>query len=152
MIVDVHAHYHPRPYQAALEKMPGWSRGGGFAGGSSPVTDDAQHVQTRLEMMDAANVGVQVLSPAAGWAPYSEDEAASVEAARVGNDLLAELANRQPDRFRALVSLPLPHVDASLRELRRGLDELGMIGVNIHCSVLNRASGRRRIRADLRRS
>ena len=43
-----------------------------------------------------------------------------------------------PDRFKALVSLPLPHVDASLLEIRRGMDELGMIGVNIHCSVLNR--------------
>ena len=137
MIVDVHAHYHPRRFQAALEQMPGWSRGGGFSGGTSPVTDDAEHLRTRLEMMDAANVGVQVLSPAAGWAPYSADAAASVEAARVGNDLLGELASRQPDRFRALVSLPLPHVDASLRELRRGLDELGMIGVNIHCSVLD---------------
>jgi predicted TIM-barrel fold metal-dependent hydrolase len=79
-----------------------------------------------------------VLSPAAGWAPYSEDELAAVATAAIGNDLTAELAARMPDRFKALVSLPLPHVDASLRELRRGLDELGMIGVNIHCSVLNR--------------
>ena len=44
-----------------------------------------------------------------------------------------------PERFKALVSLPLPHVDASLREMQRGLDELGMAGVNIHCSVLGRA-------------
>lgn len=89
-------------------------------------------------MMDAAGVGVQVLSPAAGWAPYSEDESASVEAARIANDLTAELASRHPDRFMALVSLPLPHIDASLAELERGLDDLGMVGVNIHCSVLNR--------------
>jgi predicted TIM-barrel fold metal-dependent hydrolase len=88
--------------------------------------------------MDAAGVGLQVLSPAAGWAPYSEDESTSTEAAAIGNDLTAELAGRMPDRFKALVSLPLPHVDASLRELRRGLDGLGMIGVNIHCSVLDR--------------
>src|SRR5947209_7054728 len=138
MIVDVHAHYHPRRYHEALGRMPGWARGGGFASSTSPVTDDPDQVRARLEMMDAAGVGVQVLSPAAGWAPYSDDEAAAIEAARIGNDLTAELANRQPDRFRALVSLPLPHVDASLRELRRGLDELGMVGVNIHCSVLNR--------------
>src|SRR5438034_4137077 len=70
--------------------------------------------------------------------PYSEDESAALAAASTGNDLTAALAVRMPDRFKALVSLPLPHVDASLRELRRGLDELGMIGVNIHCSVLNR--------------
>jgi len=110
----------------------------GFAGGRQPVTDDEAHVRTRLEMMDDAGVGLQVLSPAAGWAPYSEDESVALAAASTGNDLTAALAARMPDRFKALVSLPLPHVDASLRELRRGLDELGMIGVNIHCSVLTR--------------
>ena len=118
--------------------MPGFTRGTGFTGGGQPVSDDADHLRARLEMMDAAGVGLQVLSPAAGYAPYSPDEAASIETATIGNDLTAELVQRQPDRFKGLVSLPLPHVDASLRELRRGLDELGMIGVNIHCSVLNR--------------
>jgi 6-methylsalicylate decarboxylase len=138
MIVDVHAHYHPRAFQQALSRLPertGSSRG--FAGGSHPVTDDQAHVATRVQMMDDAGVGVQVLSPAAGWAPYSHDEALGVEAAHVANDTIAELATQMPRRFKALVSLPLPHVDASLRELQRGLDQLGMVGVNIHCSVLD---------------
>jgi predicted TIM-barrel fold metal-dependent hydrolase len=138
MIVDAHAHYHPRAYEAALGDLPRRGRPSGFAGGQQPVTDDEAHVRTRLEMMDAAGVRLQVLSPAAGWAPYSEDEPAASRAAAIGNDLTAELAGRMPDRFKALVSLPLPHVDASLRELRRGLDDLGMIGVNIHCAVLDR--------------
>jgi predicted TIM-barrel fold metal-dependent hydrolase len=138
MIVDLHAHYHPRVYEQALARFPGRSRGSGFSGGSSPVTDDEAHVQTRLQMMDDAGVGVQVLSPAAGWAPYSDDEALSVEAARIANDTTAALASRMPERFKALVSLPLPYVDASLREMERGLDRLAMVGVNIHCSVLGR--------------
>src|SRR4051794_26165125 len=50
------------------------------------------------------------------------------------------MGSRYPDRVKAVVSLPLPHIDAALRELRRGLDEMGMIGVNIHCSVLDRSS------------
>src|SRR5216684_5171482 len=114
MIVDVHAHYHPRAYAEALARLP--NRGpvaSGFAGGRQPVTDDEAHLRTRLEMMDDAGVGLQVLSPAAGWAPYSEDESAASAAAAIGNDLTAELAARMPDRFKALVSLPLPHVDAS---------------------------------------
>jgi len=138
MIVDVHAHYHPRAYEEAMARLPGRTRASGFAGGRQPITDDEAHVQTRLQMMDEAGVGMQVLSPAAGWAPYSADQSASVEAARIGNDTIAALANRMPDRFKALVSLPLPHVDASLREMERGLGELGMIGVNIHCSMLDR--------------
>jgi predicted TIM-barrel fold metal-dependent hydrolase len=136
MIVDLHAHYHPRVYEQALGRLPERTGRGGFSGGRSPVTDDETHVQTRLEMMDDAGVGVQVLSPAAGWAPYSANEDLAVEAARIVNDTTAALAKRMPERFKSLVSLPLPHVDASLRELQRGLDELGMDGVNIHCSVL----------------
>src|SRR5690348_14484545 len=120
MIVDVHAHYHPRAFQEALARLPERASGGrGFAGSGHPVTDDQDHVNTRLQMMDEAGVGVQALSPAAGWAPYSSDRAASVEAAHVANDTIAELANRNPERFKALVSLPLPHVDDSLRELER---------------------------------
>jgi predicted TIM-barrel fold metal-dependent hydrolase len=90
-------------------------------------------------MMDDAGVGVQVLSPAAGRAPYAQDEAAALEAAQIWNDAAARLVTRSPDRFKSFVSLPLPHVEASLRELRRGLDELGMIGVNLHISALNRS-------------
>lgn len=140
MIVDAHAHYHPRSYHEALRQMPGWGQDTGrFLGGRHPDTDDDEHIQARLEMMDAAGVGLQVLSPAAGWAPYTVDESAAVKAAGVVNDRTADLVKRYPSRFKALVSLPLPHIDASLRELRRGLDELGMIGVNLHCSVLQRS-------------
>lgn len=85
MIVDVHAHYHPRAYGEALARLPGRTRGRGFAGGNQPVTDDAAHIESRLQMMDEAGVGMQILSPAAGWAPYSGHKAASVEAARIAN-------------------------------------------------------------------
>ena len=134
MIIDIHAHYHPARFNEALQRL-GYP--GTFGG---PVTDSAEHIEQRLEMMDAAGVGLQVLSPAAGHAPYGTDEATAVEAAGIGNDLTAAMVSRYPDKFKAFVSLPLPHIDASLRELRRGLDEMGMIGVNIHCSVLNRSS------------
>jgi predicted TIM-barrel fold metal-dependent hydrolase len=134
MIIDIHAHYHPARFSEALQRL-GYR--GTFGG---PVTDNGDHVQQRLEMMEAASVGLQVLSPAAGHAPYSTDEAGAVDAAHLANDLTAEFVSKHPDKFKAFVSLPLPHIDASLRELRRGLDEMDMIGVNIHCSVLDRSS------------
>jgi len=31
-----------------------------------------------------------------------------------------------------------PNVEASLREMERGLDELGMAGITFGCSILNR--------------
>jgi predicted TIM-barrel fold metal-dependent hydrolase len=139
MIVDVHAHYHPRSYRDALDAMPGWGGARAFGGSRHPDSDDEDQVQKRLQMMDDAGVGLQILSPAAGWAPYSNDAATSIAAAKIVNDRQAELISRHPTRFKGLVSLPLPHVDASLSELRRGLDELGFVGVNIHCSVLDQS-------------
>lgn len=135
MIIDVHAHYHPRSYMDVLARIGG--RTGGI--GRHPDSDDDAHVQRRIEMMDEAGVGMQVLSPAAGRAPYNKDEAAAADAAVLCNDLTAKAVTRHPDRFKAFVSLPLPHINASLKELERGLDRLGMIGVNMHISALDRS-------------
>ena len=138
MIVDVHAHYHPRPYNEAIERS-GVVRPGGGSMPGHPDTDDEEHIQKRMEMMEQAGVGIQVLSPAAGRAPYAKGETAAVEAAKLGNDIYAKLVARYPDKFKAFVSLPLPYIDASLRELRRGMDELGMIGMNMHISAHDRS-------------
>jgi predicted TIM-barrel fold metal-dependent hydrolase len=138
MIIDVHAHYHPRAYTALLAGFPGASIGD-FGGVPEPDTDDEAHITARLEMMARAGVGLQVLSPAGGRAPYSANREAAIAAARSVNDETAKLVARYPHQFKAWVNLPLPHVDASLDEMRRGLDELGMIGVTLHCSALDRS-------------
>jgi predicted TIM-barrel fold metal-dependent hydrolase len=137
MIVDVHAHYHPRPFTEALAPLYPGADVGGFS--PHPDTDRDAHVEARLALMESAGVGLQVLSPAARRAPYGADEQLAVRAAQLGNDCNAELVRRYPDKFRSFVSLPLPHIDASLRELRRGLDDLGMVGVNLHTSALDRS-------------
>jgi predicted TIM-barrel fold metal-dependent hydrolase len=89
--------------------------------------------------MDEAQVGMQVLSPS-NLMPYLENEAVAVQSARMLNDGYAELTHRLPRRFKAYVSLPLPHVEASLREMERGFDELGMAGITLGCSILNRSA------------
>ncbi|HEU5197221.1 MAG TPA: amidohydrolase family protein [Methylomirabilota bacterium] len=101
--------------------------------------DDAAEIVTRLERMDDAGVQMQVLSPAAS-PPYAEKEADAVAAARLINDAYAELAAKHPGRFTAVVSLPLPHIDASLREMERGLDQLRMAGVAMCCSCFDRST------------
>ena len=72
--------------------------------------------------------------------PYAEKEADAVAAARLINDAYADLARKYPGRFNAVVSLPLPHIDASLREMERGLDQLGMLGVSMTCSCFDRST------------
>jgi predicted TIM-barrel fold metal-dependent hydrolase len=139
MIIDVHAHLHPRAVNQMLDRIAGRTNDPGFGGGVHPDTDDEAHVQRRLEMMQDADVSMQVLSPAAGRAPYARDEGAAVEAATLENDVYARIVKQHPDKFKAFVSLPLPHIAASVRELQRGMDDLGMIGVNMHISALDRS-------------
>ena len=143
MIVDIHAHYFPKAYVDTLIRIGGKSlpeaarpqtrRPGG------PRWDEPSSIAARLEQMDDAGVAMQILSPAAS-PPYAETEEDAVYAARLINDTYAELAARYPGRLNAVVSLPLPHIDASLREMERGLDQLGMPGVSLICSCFDRST------------
>jgi predicted TIM-barrel fold metal-dependent hydrolase len=141
MIVDIHAHYFPRAYNDVLIRIGGRSlpEAARLITARPRRDDDPSGIPTRLEQMDDAGVQLQVLSPAAS-PPYAEKEADAVEAARLINDSYAELARKYPGRFNAVVSLPLPHIDASLREMERGLDQLGMLGVSMTCSCFDRST------------
>jgi predicted TIM-barrel fold metal-dependent hydrolase len=141
MIVDVHAHYVPKASHDLLLSIGGRS----LPEAARVLTarplrhDDPAGLATRLQQMDEAGVQMQVLSPAAS-PPYADKEADAVAAARLINDSYAELAQKHPGRFTAVVSLPLPHIDAALREMERGLDELGMLGVSMTCSCFDRST------------
>jgi len=141
MIVDVHAHYFPQAYTDFLLRIGGRSlpEAARSLTARSMRWDDPAGILARLQQMDEAGVQMQVLSPAAS-PPYAEKEADAVEAARLINDGYADLATLHPNRLAAFVSLPLPHIDASLREMERGLDELGMLGVSMTCSCFDRST------------
>jgi 6-methylsalicylate decarboxylase len=104
---------------------------------SHPVSVSQADIQGRLELMDAAGVAMQILSP--HRPPYLPDEAECVRALYLLNDGYADLAQRYPGRIASYVMLPLPHIDASLREMERGLDQLGCVGVNMDISCLGRS-------------
>ena len=64
----------------------------------------------------------------------------SPEIAREGNDGLAELVAKYPDRFVAFAAaMPLNNVDASLRETERAIDQLGAKGVLIYTNMLGKS-------------
>jgi predicted TIM-barrel fold metal-dependent hydrolase len=135
MVVDVHAHFHLRAYLEVLEQRLGrrrwpahWDR--------YPHTDSPDDVAGRLALMDEAGVDVQVLSIGT-HGPFSRDEACAVDAAHMLNDAYAEMAQRAPSRFKAAMALPLPHLDAALREVERAYDQLGMVAVSLTCAVFD---------------
>ncbi|HTW86944.1 MAG TPA: amidohydrolase family protein [Candidatus Binataceae bacterium] len=136
MRIDVHAHYFPAPYFDRFHRLGGDTSiilpamlGGG----------EAHEIETRFKNMDAAGVEMQVLSVSSMF-PFFDRETDAADAARQANDLYAELVTRYPRRFKAFAVIPLPHVEASLKELERALDKLGMIGVTLGASVMNRST------------
>ena len=102
-----------------------------------PFSDTQEDIEARFRLMEDAGVGRQVLSP--NHPPYLPDETECVTAVKMLNDAYAEFARRYPDRISSYVMLPLPHVDASLKEMERGFDELGCVGVNMNIVCLGRS-------------
>src|ERR1700720_2638748 len=139
MICDVHAHYTPKNFSEFM--------GDRFASPTHlavkrglarhPFSDTQEDIEARFRLMEDAGVGRQVLSP--NHPPYLPNEAECVTAVKMLNDAYAEFARRYPDRISSYVMLPLPHVDASLKEMERGFDELGCVGVNMNIVCLGRS-------------
>jgi 6-methylsalicylate decarboxylase len=134
MRIDVHAHYWTDDYLDLLVDLgktdTGTQRGLGAGGG--------EELDARLRLMDRAGVDMQVLS-ASPQLPHGEDRGKAVAAARFVNNQYAALVERHPDRFLAFAATPMPHIDASIAELGRALDELHMVGVTMNTTVLGQA-------------
>ncbi len=134
MRIDVHAHYWTDAYLDMLVDLgrsdTATQRGIGAGGGTE--------LDARLRLMDRAGIDIQVLS-AAPQLPYGDDAARAVAAARYVNDEYAALVSSHPDRFRAFAATPMPHIDVAITEMWRAIDELGMVGVTMTTSILDRA-------------
>ena len=134
MRIDVHAHYWTEDYLDLLTDLgqagAGAARGIGAGGGAE--------LEARLRLMDRAGVQLQVLS-ACPQSPYGQDNQKTARAARFVNDQYTDLVQRHPDRFRAFAALPMPHLQESLSEMGRALDQLRMAGVAMNTTVLGQA-------------
>jgi predicted TIM-barrel fold metal-dependent hydrolase len=125
--IDVHAHYYPR---ALVDRM---------ADLGSPLADAVRSapevtIEQRLGLLDVNGIDRQVLSVGILTPDFAERELA-IQAARLANDVYAGVCRSHPRRLGAFGTVPLPHVDAAIAELRRCLDELGMLGIALGCSV-----------------
>ena len=145
-ILDIHAHVECRRLSLALLAAHGVQRpgyGGVGAAAARPASSSAgddidSALAARIEMMNEEDVRKQSLLADTGPSHLRESEA-GVAAARLLIDRHAELMRAFPSRLWSFVSLPLPHVEDSLAELRRGLDTLGMAGVCMHAFCLGRS-------------
>jgi predicted TIM-barrel fold metal-dependent hydrolase len=137
VIIDVHAHYFPTEYLDRLD-LYGASHITGLIRKMKLDFADFSGLEGHLRHMDRSKVDMQILS-VSGQLPYFAKESDAVDAARLGNDIYARIVHEHPKRFAAFACTPLPHVQASIAETRRALDELGMVGVTAGTVVLGKS-------------
>lgn len=117
--IDFHHHIVPPVYRETLARA-GISDVGG-------VPLPAWSPEQMLRNMDTLGVA-KALASISSPGVYFGDIAFAIDLARRCNDALAELSAANPARIGGFVQLPLPDVDAALKELDR-LDKLRLDGV-----------------------
>ena len=130
MILDFHVHVlEPKVYELASPRnvFTGFGTLPPPEFGRGAVYREMTIAELQVERMDLAGIDLSVLSPAtvlqgSSWA----DPATDLDLCRRTNDFIAEWVARYPRRFIGSFVLPLQDEDASLREMARCADELGM--------------------------
>jgi aminocarboxymuconate-semialdehyde decarboxylase len=95
-------------------------------------------LSTRLAEMDRRGVDVHLLSVVPLVFGYNLDPRLAARLAAAQNDELADIVAASNGRFRALTTVPLQDPRLAAAELRRGMEELGLSGVEIGTNVLGR--------------
>ncbi|MGH7789404.1 MAG: amidohydrolase family protein [Candidatus Binatia bacterium] len=125
--IDVHAHYLPDSYRAALLEA-GHDQPDGFP--QVPVWSVREHV----EAMDRLGIATSLLSISSPGV-YFGDETAARDLARQMNEIGRRAVVDHPGRFGLFASLPLPDVDAAMTEIAHGCDHLDVDGFALLTNV-----------------
>lgn len=129
LIIDVFSHILPPKYRETIkDKHPNFL---------NYPESTMWNMEDRFRMMDRFEGIVQVLTLGLPFLDILEDKQTAVDLARLGNDEMAELVSRYPERFAAgVASLPLMDIDESLKEIDRVVNDLRFRGIQI-CSPIN---------------
>lgn len=107
------------------------------------ITDNAWDPERRLEECDSTGVSMQVLSTVPVMFSYWAKAADGLDLSRRLNDHIAEVVQKNPDRFAGLGTIPMQDPDLAASELTRCVRDLGLCGVQIGSHVdANPHSGR----------
>jgi predicted TIM-barrel fold metal-dependent hydrolase len=125
-IIDVHHHIIPPVYTQALEKIGIRSTNG------RPFPD--WNVEKSLDAMNRNGIQAAVTSISSPGI-YFGDTRFTTDLARRCNEFSAELIESHPGRFGGYAVLPLPDIEAALKELAHALDVLRLDGVVLLSNV-----------------
>ncbi len=121
--IDVHHHIIPPVYLEAMRRV-------GIADPIPGVDYPDWDVQTTLAVMDRQGIATAIVSISEPGV-YFGNVALARDLARQINEFSARLVADHPQRFGAFAVLPLPDVEAALRELAYALDTLKLDGIGL---------------------
>jgi predicted TIM-barrel fold metal-dependent hydrolase len=125
--IDVHAHYLPESYRAALLEN-GHDQPDGFP--QIPAWSAEEHVAV-MDRLGIATSLLSISSPGVNLA----DEAAARDRAREVNEAGRRAVVDHPGRFGLFASLPLPDVDAAVAEIDYCCDRLEVDGFTLLTNI-----------------
>ena len=92
-------------------------------------------LDARTALAERQGIDRQIVCLPPFYFAYLADPELGAAICRAGNDALAAVVGRAPDRFAMFATVPLQSPDAAVAELRRAIDDLGAWGVEIGSSV-----------------
>ena len=136
MLVDIYTHLYPAAFHERLGRI---APGLGDIGKRMQAVTQLHDLDERFRAMDPFGDYRQVVSlPNPPLEDFATPEQ-GLELARVGNDAMAELVEKHPDRFPAFVAaLAMLDMDGTMDELHRAVRDLGAAGVQIFTNVAGR--------------
>jgi predicted TIM-barrel fold metal-dependent hydrolase len=121
-LIDIHQHIFPDLYRSALARI------GIMGSGENPWPDwSFAHM---LELMDAHGI-VAVVASIASPGAYFGDIEFTRRLVRDCNEHFARMVGDRPSQLGAMGFVPLPDVDAAVREVEYALDTLKLDGINL---------------------
>ena len=131
-LTDYHCHLITPEYRAALAEhgmlldegfpLPQWS------------------AEAHLQLMDEAGIAQSILTHPAPH-PFFGDQEECDRLCRQFNEQAADVCKQHPGRFGFCAVLPLPDVQAAIREAQYALDTLGAAGVKLATNVYGQYLG-----------
>jgi aminocarboxymuconate-semialdehyde decarboxylase len=142
-IVDVHNHFYPPEYLAALRSGESVVRVTVDSSGNPHIHDPGDYnvavaghrdIAYRQEVLEREGVDTQVITLTTPGT-HVEKPAYAAKLARLVNDAFAAIIAERGPRFSALATLPLNDPAASVAELRRAVEELHLPGAMLFSNV-----------------
>lgn len=133
MKIDIFCHIFPQRFSAEFEKAAPRLKDMGKRSRSIPTMAS---LDARFRMMDEFGEYCQIISLGSPPIESFAGPELSPRLAAIGNDGLAELVEKYPDRFRGFVAaLPMNNPREAEKELERSLDQLGAQGVQLYSNA-----------------